>query len=114
MTFLLLLFLFSPGEEKLNWHDVTIDRMANTTHTHVTTTGMVEMVKKEADGDIHIRLCQAPKSCLTLEIIPPLPLTPPQKGRCIRVWGIARYDRMHLWAEIHPLERWAYATSCPR
>src|SRR4051794_20819320 len=72
--------------------------------THLCAVGTVEAVRKERDGDVHVRLCQGPL-CVVLEIIPELPIARPRKGSRIRACGIQRWDSWHLWQEIHPLLR---------
>jgi len=70
-------------------------------YTHIKLSGVVEKVKKEADGDIHIKVGR-----IICEIIPELPLKPPVKGQNATLWGISRYDAEHKWWEIHPVLGW--------
>lgn len=102
---------------------VTIARMASAKcgsriPTHVTLTGTVASVKKEADGDYHVTVCASPASkvCVVVEIIPLLgadrivaPLkrvarskAVVRKGDSIEVTGISRWDAAHRWMEVHP------------
>ncbi len=75
-------------------------------HTpHAFVEGTVAEVKKEDDGDIHIRL--EDRSCfIVCEIIPELSVQPPKVGSDITVWGIVREDKDHGWWEIHPVIGW--------
>lgn len=103
--------------------DVQIVRLATGTcksriPTHVRITGAVASVRKEADGDYHVRLCAEPKGapCVVVEIIPSLSadriVTPKtraartkavvRKGDRLEVVGISRWDVHHSWWEIHP------------
>ena len=98
-----------------NWHGKFL--------THIEIEGWVSYVAKEADGDLHIRLCDssnAPaamdaKHCIVAEVMPTL--TPKgyqsaanwrlKKGMHLIVRGIGRYDAEspgHHWWECHPIE----------
>lgn len=82
--------------------------------THLCTVGEVASVRKEKDGDVHVRLCSFSSDpalggwgyCVVLEIIPELPIARPRKGSRIRACGIQRWDSAHRWQEIHPLLNW--------
>lgn len=74
-------------------------------HTHVCVTGEVQSVRKEHDGDIHVKLCQL-NYCMILEIIPEIPIAKPRKGMNIHACGIVRWDGWHKWQELHPLIKW--------
>src|SRR6478609_6569262 len=52
-------------------------------HTHVCVTGEVRSVRKEKDGDYHLKLCQG-AMCLILEIIPEVPMIKPHKDQRIQ------------------------------
>lgn len=73
--------------------------------THVVTSGTVRMVRQEADGDLHVRLCAQddPATCIVLECIPELPCKAPRYGDHVTAQGISRWDTAHRWQEIHPL-----------
>jgi hypothetical protein len=88
---------------------VTVEQVATTMHTHVKVTGRVRLVRKEADGDTHIKLTGV-TGYLVAECIPALPCALPTVGQRITVYGISRIDKEHGWAEVHPTERWEPAT----
>lgn len=97
-----------------SYHEVTIAALAagHVRHTHVVVEGYVSYVRFEEDGDLHIRLCDAPDvkgmnrhRCVIAECIPELPCPPPDIGSKVAVAGIGRFDREngHKWGEIHPV-----------
>lgn len=71
--------------------------------TRAQLTGRVELVKKEADGDLHIRIGDG-SHFVVAECMPELPCTKPKVGDTVRVRGITRFDNEHKWYEIHPVE----------
>lgn len=89
----------------LNWHKVAIADMAKNIHTHVEATGVVQYVKVELDGDIHIRLCDDKSNCVVAECIPKLPCAKPKVGDVLTIRGISRFDKEanHKWFELHPV-----------
>lgn len=97
-----------------SWHKVPLKELAGGKYklTHVETSGLVTLVKKEADGDTHIRLsdCDRFEACdgvpwIVAECIPELPCKAPKVGETITVRGISRFDGQHGWAEVHPVEQ---------
>ena len=81
--------------------------------THVQTEGYVTYIAHEADGDLHIRICDSPEvkemtrtRCIVAECIPALPCAQPKIGAHVHVQGISRFDKEngHRWNELHPLE----------
>jgi len=90
------------------YHPETIDSMATSRHTHVRVSGVVTLVKREADGDVHIRLDDKHGHFIVAEIVPYHPLPRPRFGQHIEVSGIRRFDDEygHGWWEIHVLEQW--------
>lgn len=96
----------NPG----NWHGLRL--------THIEIQGYVTYIKREADGDLHIRVCDSPAiktmdrgHCMVTEEIPTLrPSTPFPKlkvGDHVDDKGIGRFDAEtpgHNWWELHPLE----------
>lgn len=115
MSLAVILSLLFAGEGKRSYWPTTIAAMtgAGPVRTHIQVEGFVTYVKKEADGDVHIRLCDTPSvkgmdraRCIVAECIPLLPCQSPKKGKHLRVKGIYRFDgeRGHKWAEIHPAE----------
>lgn len=95
------------------YHRVPLDQIHHVVHTHVCTTGVVTEVHKEADGDVHIRVEDpaSPGAFIVAEIIPTLRpkdstvIRIPKKDNRIEVCGVTRYDKKHLWWELHPVER---------
>lgn len=95
------------------WHVLSVAQLAaGTPHTHVEVGGFVTYVRREEDGDLHIRLCDSPRlermdrrRCVVAECIPALPCEPPMVGDRIRIRGISRWDaeRAHGWREVHPV-----------
>lgn len=110
MTLLLVLLLAQPATVAGRpYHRVTLAQMQTTSRTHVETCGPVVYRRQMADGDWHVTLDDG-VSQVVVEIIPALPLDPPRKGQIVRVRGIARWDKAHGWAEVHPAEAiWAVA-----
>jgi hypothetical protein len=78
------------------------------TEPHACVIGTVEKVIQETDSDTHIWLTLdgTSKGQLACEIAPQNPLTAPQVGDHIAVYGIFRYDLQHGWPEIHPVDHW--------
>src|SRR5437763_966175 len=94
---------FTP--ERRYW-PVSIEQVATTAHTHIQVTGRVKLVRREADGDLHIQLTGITGFCVA-ECLPALPCARPIVGSRITVWGISRRDFEHgAWGEVHPVERW--------
>lgn len=89
---------------------VSVDSLATgkVAHTHVAVTGRVRLVRRETDGDLHIKLTGV-KSFIVAECIPALMCPPPIVGQRITVYGISRWDGEHHWAETNPVERWGPA-----
>ncbi|MBZ5702115.1 MAG: hypothetical protein LAN84_09730 [Acidobacteriia bacterium] len=122
MAFFFALRRVRATEEARVYHPVTIAQMAADNpakwahvHTHVEITGWATFVKLEADSDIHIRICDSAAiktmdrtRCVVAECIPEIPCAAPRVGQRVKVRGIYRFDaenRMHNWAEIHPVEK---------
>lgn len=95
------------------YHRVLVKDIPTTSWTHVCTTGLVGLVRKEPDGDVHIRVENGDGSgaFIVAEIIPTLlpkakdAIRVPKKGEWIEVCGIVREDKRHKWFELHPVER---------
>ena len=102
------------------WHVLTVAQMAGADPchwpgvmaTHVEVSGYVTYVKREDDGDLHIRLCDAPAvkgmdrtRCVVAECVPALPCSRPKMRAHLTVRGISRWDgeAAHGWHEIHPV-----------
>lgn len=109
MTLLALLWLLVAGER--HYHDETVDSLHASRHTHVRISGMVTLVKREADGDLHFRVSDPHGHFVVCEVVPYHPLPTPRKGQTVVVEGIHRYDSEagHGWDEVHPVERWVEA-----
>lgn len=78
-------------------------------HTHVAITGTVSYVRREDDGDLHIKIKSPSGRFIIAECIPKLPCLLPKVGTRITVKGISRPDPEHGWWEVHPVEEWSYA-----
>lgn len=115
-----LIVALAFADEGRVYHRVLIKDVAETIHTHICTTGLVAVVRKEKDGDVHIRLEDGNGSgaYLIAEIIPTLlpkmkaTIRTPKVSDWVEVCGITRIDRKHKtreyprgWPEIHPVER---------
>lgn len=95
-----------PVQARRVYFEVAIADMPSNVHTHVAVTGKVTLVKREADGDLHMRLEDAKGNFVTAECIPTLPcLTVPKVGATAMVRGISRFDGEHKWYEVHPVEQ---------
>lgn len=111
ILFLTLLLLLPTGDD--SYHTVPISLFATAKHTHVCTFGYVGYRKKEADGDIHLRIDETlpikgaimPRTgFIVAEVIPQLPIDTSLKvGQKVKVCGIRRFDDTHGWYEIHPV-----------
>lgn len=110
------LVLFAAEEPGRPYHVVALKDLAlgKVRQTHVHVEGWVTYVKKEADGDLHIRVCEDPKipdmqraDCVVCECIPELPCEKPAIGSKVSVEGISRFDKEngHKWWEVHPIEK---------
>lgn len=89
----------------ITFHPVPVKKLPTTRWTHVHVCGVVTLVKKEEDGDVHIRLTDRTRFVVA-EIVPAIPLPAPTRGQTICVDGISRDDKAHGWAEVHPVLRW--------
>jgi len=105
----------TPPIVSRKYHRATIADIAagKVHHTHLEVQGWVTYVRREDDGDLHIRICNSPKvktlnraRCLILECIPRMPCPAPDIGKKIAAHGIQRFDNEvnHLWYELHPVE----------
>lgn len=93
------------------YHPVPLEKIAQTSRTHVETCGPVSYVRKQQDGDVHVTLDNG-RAKVVVEIIPLIPLPAPKKGQIVRVRGISRYDKGHRFVEIHPAEAIEVVPSC--
>ena len=90
------------------YHHETVDSMRTSRRTHVQVAGTVTLVRREADGDIHVRVSDQHGHWIVAEIVPYHPLVRPRLGQAIVVLGIRRFDNEngHGWPEVHPVEQW--------
>lgn len=103
---LIILSLSALGAGR-TYHRVPLADLPSSQWTHVSTVGTVVYVRHQDDGDWHITLMDPPAAVkVVCEIIPAIPVPVPRKGQRIRVWGIARTDKDHHFAEVHPVEGW--------
>ena len=78
-------------------------------HTHIELDSVtVVYTTIEADSDVHIRVRDQRDShradFMVAECIPKLPCKQPKVGDVISLRGIIRWDLVHRWWEIHPVE----------
>lgn len=100
-----VLLAATAAAEDRTYHPVALKDIATTRWTHACTIGRVTRIKREGDGDVHIRIDDR-EAFIVLETIPGLPLKRPPLHVWIEACGITRLDRAHKWGELHPLERW--------
>lgn len=111
---LLLLSAFAAAKETKYYHPVEISEFSTkgSRWTHVAVTGVVTSVRREKDGDVHIKVCDiATKKnwCFVAEVIEEISATRANVGEQVTVKGISRYDKQHKWWEIHPVrELWVH------
>ena len=93
------------ADEGLHFQKATVAKMSKgeVQMTRVEISGTVEYVKKEADGDIHFRLCDAGHVCVVCEIMPQIPFPSPKLHQGYTVQGVMRFDGEHKWYEVHPV-----------
>jgi hypothetical protein len=97
--------------ESRTYHRVDLAEVGTSKWTHLETCGRVTLVKREADGDSHIRL-DAAGAFIVLEIVPYHVMDKPKVGQTIVAQGISRIDKTHRWPELNPLEAWHAVGSC--
>jgi hypothetical protein len=102
MILALVLLLTRP------YFPVEIAKLPGFAHTHVEITGVVELVKREEDDDVHMRVGDGKGAHVVCEIIPTLQpenrFTVPKVGDRVKIRGISRVDPRHKWQELHPVE----------
>lgn len=93
------------------YHHATVAQLAGGTflYTHAELTGRVLWSRREADGDLHIKLVDSSATAdtaifIVAECIPLLPCQRPSARSVITVRGITRRDPEHKFYEIHPVE----------
>jgi hypothetical protein len=103
MKALVTLMLFA---ESLFYQHTTVEKLAlGQVHmTRAEVTGKVTLVKKEADGDMHIRVSDG-KHFIVAECMPQMPCVRPKVGQAVTVQGITRFDGEHKWFELHPVTK---------
>jgi len=102
--FLGFLTPLTASAQRRYW-DVSVDSLATgrVAHTHVAVRGRVTLVRREQDGDLHIKLVGR-TGFIVAECIPALPCRVPKVGERVTVRGIVRWDAEHHWVEVHPVE----------
>jgi hypothetical protein len=109
LLFLLAAPAFAGGED--SYYDMAFPDLVTApsgahVHVHVCVVGFVaSKPRREKDGDVHVKLCQG-SMCLTLEIIPEVPIPAPRRGQKIQACGLSYFDGWHQQREIHPLLKW--------
>jgi len=104
MIALLLLLQIVPVR---TYWPTTVAQLASGTvkHTHISLSGVVAYTRIEDDGDLHIRIVGDTGAVFVVaECVPKLPCRRPRNGERITVKGITRFDREHLWWEVHIVE----------
>lgn len=95
----------AEAREGRTYHRVTVAQLSKTQWTHVEVCGLVTLVKKEADGDLHVRIDDSGAFAVA-ETVPYHPLSAPHVRDRICVRGVSREDKTHHWFEVHPVESW--------
>ena len=105
MSISVLLLLLALQQPVRTYWPISVDSLAtgHVLRTHVQTSGLVTLVRHEADGDLHIKLVGR-RGFIVAECVPELPCRVPKVGEHITVKGISRWDGEHKWAEIHIVE----------
>lgn len=100
-------------DESLHFQKVTIANLAaGKVHmTRAEVTGEVTLRKKEADGDIHMRISDG-QHFVVAECMPEIDglwqqCSTVKVGSTVTVQGITRFDGEHKWWEVHPVEHLA-------
>lgn len=105
----------APSDQRKYWF-VSIDSLAmgRVKHTHVEVRGYVVYVRRQEDGDVHIKMVTDLENrtrFIIAECIPRMPCLRPRAGEDIILRGITRKDPEHGWWEIHPVEHWESSTA---
>jgi hypothetical protein len=67
----------------------------------VCTSGRLTYHRRQADGDVHLKL-EDGGTFIIAEVIKEIPLPIPRTGSRVEVCGITRYDKTHRWYELNP------------
>jgi hypothetical protein len=99
-----LLFLIAVFAESLFYQHTTVAKLAaGKVHmTRAEVNGTVTLVKREGDGDLHVRVSDG-QHFIVAECMPEIPCLRPKVGDRISVEGITRFDGEHKWWELHPV-----------
>lgn len=111
---MMLSFLFALATVVVRtYHPATVAQLSagRVTDTHVEVVGCVSLVKREEDGDRHIRITEG-NNFIVAECIPALPCASPKVGDRIKVRGVSRHDGKHKWYEVHPVEQLTVVGRC--
>lgn len=103
--------------ESRTYHRVPLAKVKDTQWTHISVCGRVEYVKREADGDGHLRIVDSEPGSriptfIVAEIVPYHPLPLPKVGSVVQVAGVSRFDKQHRWYEVHPVESLTILPTC--
>src|SRR5213080_4558594 len=93
LFFLSFLLPLTAAPAQRRYWDVSVDSLAtgHVAHTHVAVRGRVALVRREQDGDLHIKLVGR-TGFIVAECIPALPCRVPKVGERVTVRGIVRWD----------------------
>jgi hypothetical protein len=75
-------------------------------HREVIVAGRVVRVRARADGGWRVRLTDTGGALLAAEIRPTARLALPRPGERILLRGGIRYDDVHAWYAVDPVEEW--------
>ncbi len=74
--------------------------------TRVIVTGRVVRVRRRRGGGWRVRLTETGGALSAAEIRPPYLLPLPRRGRRILIRGRVRYDPVHGWYAVDPVDSW--------
>jgi hypothetical protein len=92
----------TQGTDEDGYHRIALAKIATTRWTHICTTGRLTYHRRQADGDVHLKI-EDGGAFIVGEIIERIPLIVPRTGSQVEVCGITREDKFHHWFELHPL-----------
>jgi hypothetical protein len=80
---------------------------------HISVAGRVVRVRALRGGGWRVRLAETGGALAAADIRPSNPLPPPPVGAHITLCGRIRYDEVHGWYVVDPLEEWRDARAMP-
>lgn len=80
-------------------------------HTRATVRGRVTRIRSRRNGGWRIRLAETGGALAAGEIRYSNPLPLPRVGAYILLRGVLRYDEVHAWYVVDPVEAWLDASS---